>query len=243
LPFCANGLPSALVTGIVAAMLDHPAQPWPGLPALPNDERLARAEAFRDLLRQRRSCRYFANTSVPRAVIEAAIEAAGTAPSGANHQPWHFAVIGSSELKAQIRVAAEEEERSFYEGKASAEWLEALGPLGTDADKSYLETAPWLIVVFAQRRGGIDPGDDRQNYYVNESVGIATGFLLAALNAANIATLTHTPNPMRFLNQVCARPTQEKPVMIVVAGHAATDATVPLHSLRKKQLTQITSWL
>lgn len=224
-------------------MLDHPAQPWPGLPALPDDERVARATAFRDDLRQRRTCRYFSDTPVPRAVIEAAIEAAGTAPSGANHQPWHFAVIASPELKAQIRAAAEEEERAFYAGKAGPEWLEALGPLGTDPEKPFLETAPWLIVVFAQRRGGIDPTDDMQNYYVNESVGIATGFLLAALNAANVATLTHTPNPMRFLNRVCRRPATEKPVMIVVAGHAAPDATVPLHALRKKPLDQISSWL
>lgn len=224
-------------------MLDHPAQPWPGLPALPDETRIAQAQAFRDDLRQRRTCRYFADTPVPRAVIEAAIEAAGTAPSGANHQPWHFAVIGSPEIKAQVRAAAEDEEHAFYAGKASPEWLDALAPLGTDADKSYLEVAPWLIVVFAQRRGGIDPGDDKQNYYVNESVGIATGFLLAALNAANIATLTHTPNPMRFLNRVCARPDGEKPMMIVVAGHAAPDATVPLHALRKKPLAQISSWL
>lgn len=224
-------------------MLDHPAQPWPGLPPLADDQRIANAAAFRDQLRTRRTCRYFSDTPVPRAIIEAAIEAAGTAPSGANHQPWHFAVIASPKLKAEIRAAAEDEERAFYAGKASAEWLEALAPLGTDADKSYLEVAPWLIVIFAQRRGGIDPDEDRQNYYVNESVGIATGFLLAALHAANLATLTHTPNPMRFLNRVCARPAHEKPVMIVVAGHAAADATVPRHALRKKPLEQISSWL
>lgn len=224
-------------------MLDHPAQPWPGLPAIDDADRLARTIGFRDQLRTRRTCRYFSDTPVPRAVIEAAIEAAGTAPSGANHQPWHFAVIGTAALKAQIRTAAEEEERAFYTGKASPEWLEALAPLGTDSDKSYLEVAPWLIVVFGQRRGGIEPGEDRQNYYVNESVGIATGFLLAALHAANIATLTHTPNPMRFLNRVCQRPDNEKPMMIVVAGHAAADATVPLHALRKKPLEQISSWL
>ena len=224
-------------------MLDHPAIPWAGLPPLADADRLARVEALRDQLRTRRTCRAFSAAPVPRAIIESAIESAGTAPSGANHQPWHFAVISTPALKAQIRAAAEEEERAFYAGKASAEWLEALGPLGTDADKAYLEIAPWLIVVFAQRRGGIDPGDDRQNYYVNESVGIATGLLLAALHAAQIATLTHTPNPMRFLNRVCARPATEKPVMIVIAGHAAPDATVPLHALRKKPLAQISSWL
>jgi nitroreductase len=194
-------------------------------------------------MRMRRTCRYFSNTPVPRDIITAAIEAAGTAPSGANHQPWHFAVIESAALKAQIRAAAEEEERAFYAGKASAEWLEALAPLGTDADKAYLDVAPWLIVIFAQRRGGAEPGDDKQNYYVNESVGIATGFLLAALHAANIATLTHTPNPMRFLNQVCNRPEGEKAVMIVVAGHPTADATVPLHALKKKSLDEISSWL
>ncbi|OQW48282.1 MAG: nitroreductase [Proteobacteria bacterium SG_bin6] len=224
-------------------MRDHPAQPWPGLTPLGDDERIARVEAFRDRLRERRTCRYFSDKPVPRAVIEAAIEAAGTAPSGANHQPWHFAVVASAALKARIREAAEEEERAFYAGKASEEWLEALAPLGTDPDKSFLEVAPYLIVVFAQRRGGIEPGEDRQNYYVNESVGIATGFLLAALHAANVVTLTHTPNPMKFLNEACGRPDSEKPVMIVVAGHAAPDATVPLHALRKKPLAQIASWL
>ncbi len=223
-------------------MFDHPARPWPGLPPLDDAERVDRTRAFRDLLRTRRTCRYFSELPVPRAVIEAAIEAAGTAPSGANHQPWHFAVIGSPDLKAQIRAAAEEEERAFYAGKASEEWLDALAPLGTDADKAYLEVAPWLIVVFGQRRGGIEPGDDKQNYYVNESVGIATGFLLAALHSANVATLTHTPNPMRFLNRICARPETEKPVMVVVAGHAAKDATVPLHALKKKPLDQIASF-
>lgn len=217
--------------------------PWPGLPTLSNNERIGRAIALRDHLRTRRTCRYFSDTPVPRAVIEAAIEAAGTAPSGANHQPWHFAVISSSAIKAAIRTAAEDEERAFYAGKAGDEWLAALGPLGTDADKSYLEIAPWLIVIFGQRRGGIDPGDDMQNYYVNESVGIATGFLLAALHAANVVTLTHTPNPMRFLNRVCQRPASEKAMMIVVAGHAAADATVPLHALRKKPLDQMSSWL
>lgn len=208
-----------------------------------DDQRIEAVRAMRDELRQRRTCRQFSDAPLPRAVVEAAIEAAGTAPSGANHQPWHFAVIASPALKAEIRAAAEEEERAFYAGKAGTEWLKALAPLGTDADKSYLTTAPWLIVVFGQRRGGIEPGDDYQNYYVSESVGIATGLLLAALNAAGVATLTHTPNPMRFLNRVCDRPATEKAMMIVVAGHPATDATVPLHALRKKPLGQITSWL
>ncbi|MEQ1688935.1 MAG: nitroreductase family protein, partial [Sphingopyxis sp.] len=182
-------------------------------------------------------------TPVPRAVIEAAIMAAGTAPSGANHQPWHFAVIGSPTLKSRIRVAAEAEERAFYAGKAGQEWLEALAPLGTDADKAFLEVAPWLIVVFGQRRGGIEPSDAKQNYYVTESVGIACGFLLSALHAAGLATLTHTPSPMGFLRQLCGRPADEKPLMVIVAGLASADATVPTYATRKKPLAQISSWL
>lgn len=224
-------------------MLDHPAVAWPGLPQLSDEHRIARVLEMRDHLRTRRTCRYFSDKPVPAEIIRAAIEAAGTAPSGANHQPWHFAVVSSPTLKAQIRAAAEEEERAFYAGKAGSEWLDALAPLGTDPDKTYLEVAPWLIVVFGQRRGGIEPGEDRQNYYVNESVGIAAGLLISALHAGNIATLTHTPNPMGFLNRVCGRPRAEKAMMIVVAGHSAADATVPLHALRKKPLDQISSWL
>jgi nitroreductase len=185
----------------------------------------------------------FSDTPVPREVIEEAILAAGTAPSGANHQPWHFAVVSSPELKQRIRVEAEAEERAFYSGKAGQEWLQALAPLGTDEDKSYLETAPWLIVVFAQRRGGIEPGERKTNYYVTESVGIACGFLLAALHRAGLATLTHTPSPMGFLRDVCRRPSDEKPLMVIVAGLPAGDAVVPAHALRKKPLEQISSWL
>ncbi|MDF7774630.1 nitroreductase family protein [Sphingomonas sp. AOB5] len=206
-------------------------------------ERLARAEAFLETMRTRHSCRSFSDRDVPREVIEAAILTAGTAPSGANHQPWHFAAISSPGAKLAIRVAAEEEERSFYGGRASKEWLDAIGPLGTNADKPYLETAPWLIVVFAQRRGGIDAVTDMQNYYVPESVGIACGMLLTALHEAGLATLTHTPNPMKFLNRICQRPAHEKPMMIIVTGHAAEDATVPAHALKKKSLEQIASWL
>lgn len=224
-------------------MREHARVPWVELPDYDDATRIARSAAFYDRLRTRRTCRYFSADPVPRAVIEHALRAAGTAPSGANHQPWHFAVIGSAALKAEVRAAAEEEERAFYAGKASAEWIEALAPLGTDEDKTYLEVAPWLIVVFGQRRGGLYPEDDRQNYYVNESVGIATGFLLAALHEAGLATLTHTPNPMRFLNRVCGRPANEKPMMIVVAGKAAPDATIPVHATIKKPLEQIATWL
>jgi nitroreductase len=218
------------------------------LERLPEVEAIARAQALADKLRQRRTCRDFSAEPVPRAIIEAAIMAAGSAPSGANHQPWHFAVIGSPERKRAIREAAEAEERRFYgadggDPKASAEWLDALRDLGTDAEKPFLENAPWLIVVFAQRKGGIAEDGQTQNYYVNESVGIACGMLLATLHEAGLATLTHTPSPMGFLREICGRPEWEKPVMIVVAGHPAPDATVPAHALVKKPLTQIASWL
>lgn len=216
---------------------------WELYPTLTDAERVARAKAFRETMGTRRSCRAFSDRPVPRAVIEEALRTAGSAPSGANHQPWHFCVVGSPEAKSAIRVAAEEEERAFYGGRAPREWLEALWPLGTDADKPYLEIAPWLIVAFAQRYGGVDPGTLHQNYYVTESVGIACGLLLTALHEAGIATLVHTPNPMRFLNRVCRRPDHEKPLMIIVAGHAAADATIPAQAARKKPLEQISSWL
>ena len=224
-------------------MKDVPYAPYSALPDLCDDERFARARAFHELMASRRTCRMFSDAPVPREVIEQAILAAGTAPSGANHQPWHFAVISSPELKHRIRLAAEKEEREFYAGKAGQEWLEALAPLGTDDDKSYLDLAPWHIIVFGQRRGGLEVGDDKTNYYVTESVGIACGLLLAALHAAGLATLTHTPSPMGFLRDLCGRPKDEKPLMIIVAGLPAIGAVVPQHALRKKPLDQISSWL
>ena len=224
-------------------MQDHDMIAYDALPAYSDEERIARSADYYAALKTRRTCRHFAETPVPRGVIENALLAAGTAPSGANHQPWHFAVIGSADKKRALRAAAEEEERAFYAGKASAEWLEALAPLGTDSDKPYLETAPWLIVIFGQRRGGMYPEDDKQNYYVGESVGIATGFLIGALHDAGLATLTHTPNPMKFLNKLCERPANEKPMMVLVVGHPAADATVPVHATIKKPLDQIASWL
>lgn len=221
--------------------------PFPVLPQLTDAERVARARAGFESLRTRHSCRSFAQTPVPREVIECAIRAAGTAPSGANHQPWHFAVIESAETKRAIRAAAEDEERAFYgadggKPKASDEWLAALAPIGTDASKPFLETAPWLIVCFAQRTGGIDEDGKTLNYYVNESVGIACGMLIATLHEAGLATLTHTPSPMGFLRAICGRPSNEKPLMIVVAGLPASDASVPEHALKKKPLEQISSW-
>jgi len=224
-------------------MFDREALPWQPYPDLTDAERVARARAFSDSMQSRRSCRAFSEAPVPRAIIEAVLTAAGSAPNGANRQPWHFCVVSSPEAKCAIRIAAEEEERAFYDGRAGSEWLDALVPLGTGADKPYLETAPWLIVVFAQRRGGPDPDDLKQNYYVTESVGLACGLLIATLHQAGIATLVHTPNPMRFLNRVCRRPDHEKPLMVIVAGHAAPDATIPAHALEKKSLEQIASWL
>ena len=224
-------------------MKPHAELPYTALPKLTDGERIERARAFREDIAARRTCRMFAPTPVPRDVIEQAILAAGTAPSGANHQPWHFAVITSPDLKHRIRLAAEEEEAAFYAGKAGQDWLAALAPLGTDADKSFLDIAPYLIVVFGQRRGGIDPGDDKQNYYVTESVGIACGLMLATLHTAGLATLTHTPSPMGFLRDICGRPASEKPLMIIVAGLPAEAATIPEYATRKKPLEQIASWL
>lgn len=224
-------------------MNQHETVPYAELPAYSDEERIERAKAFFEAVKTRRTCRDFSDAPVPREVIEQAILSAGSAPNGANHQPWHFAVISSAEKKKAIREAAEVEEKTFYETKASDEWLEALAPLGTDEIKPYLEISPWLIVIFGQRRGGPNPGDDKQNYYVTESVGIASGFLIAALHDAGLATLTHTPNPMKFLNEVCERPANEKPMMIVVAGKPADDATVPAHALNKKPLEEISSWL
>ncbi|MBI1391661.1 MAG: nitroreductase family protein [Alphaproteobacteria bacterium] len=200
---------------------------------------LARAGDFLERIRKRHTIRDFRPDPVPQGVIETCIAAAGRAPSGANHQPWHFVAVQDPELKRRIRIAAEEEERAFYSGRAGAEWLDALAPIGTDADKPFLEMAPWLIAVFAQRRGGPLPGDDRKNYYVMESVGLACGFLIAALHDAGLATLTHTPNPMSFLNMVLGRPDTEKPFVLLVVGKPAVDAKIPVHALKKKRLSEI----
>ena len=194
---------------------------------------------FYEAMKGRRTIRDFAKRPVPRAVIENAIKAAGTAPSGANQQPWHFVAVSNADLKAKIRQAAEEEERKFYEGAAGEEWLDALKPIGTDANKPHLEDAPWLIVVFAQKWSEGDKGARTKNYYVTESVGLACGLLLAALHKAGLATLTHTPNPMKFLTQILRRGANEKPLMIIAVGHAADNATVPAAAKIKKPLDDI----
>ncbi len=209
----------------------------------PAGEMLSRITDFTADLRRRRSVRDFDNRPVDRRIVEQAIIAAGSAPSGANHQPWHFAVIEDPSKRKALREAAEAEERAFYEGKAGEEWLDALAPLGTDADKPFLEHAPVIIAVFAQKRGGVTVEESRKNYYINESVGIACGMMLTALHQAGLVTLTHTPNPMRFLNEVCDRPADEKAYMLIIAGHPAEGATVPEHALIKKSLADISSWI
>lgn len=224
-------------------MRDHPATLLVGYPDLSEPERLARVETFRDRMASRRTVRDYSDRPVDRRIVETALLTAGGAPSGANHQPWFFVVIESAEARRRIREAAEAEEREFYATKAPQEWLDALAPLGTDPDKRFLEFAPVLIAVFGQRRGGPRPGDDKKNYYVPESVGIATGFLIAALHQAGLATLTHTPAPMSFLNEICGRPDTEKPFLLLVAGHPAEGATVPIAALDKKPLDAIAAWI
>jgi len=223
-------------------MKDHDKVPLSDFVELPPDEMHAAAAAFLARMRSRHTIRDFSDRPVAREIIEMCIQTAGLAPSGANHQPWHFAVTGSAEAKRRVREAAEAEERAFYDGKAGDAWLADLAPLGTDADKAFLEAAPWLIAIFAQKRGGIAEDGRTKNYYVTESVGIATGFLIAALHQAGLATLTHTPAPMGFLNEICGRPASEKPFLLLVAGYPAPDATVPTHAMIKKPLSTIASW-
>lgn len=210
----------------------------------PPEQMLARAIEHLADIRRRHSIRKFSDRPVARELIEQCILAAGAAPSGANHQPWHFVAIQSPEVKQQIRTEAEALERGFYSGRAGEEWLDALKPLGTNANKAYLETAPWLIAVFSKKRGGVEERDDKTNYYVHESVGLATGFLLQALHHAGLGTLTHTPKPMSFLSKICGRDNDnERPYMLIVTGYPAADATVPVHALKKKSLEQISSFL
>ena len=207
----------------------------------PAEEMRQRADNFYVELKRRRTVRDFSNRPVPRDIIETCIRTAGTAPSGANQQPWHFAIVSDPDIKRQIRLAAEEEERAFYSGRASGEWLDALEHLGTDASKPFLETAPYLIVIFAQRYGLDEKGGKVKHYYVNESVGIATGMLISALHHAGLATLTHTPSPMGFLSTILQRPTNERPYLILVCGYPAEGAQVP--NIGKKSLEEIASFL
>jgi len=209
---------------------------------LPIEEMRRRAKAFYDVIRKRHTVRDFSSKAVPRDIIEQCLLAAGTAPSGANHQPWHFCVIGDPKMKKLIRDAAEKEERAFYSGRAGQEWLDALKPLGTDANKAFLEKAPWLICVFGARKSRSADGIIRKNYYVPESVSIATGFLIAALHQVGLATLTHTPNPMGFLNEICQRQPSEKAYILLIVGYPTANATIPLHATEKKTLQEIATF-
>ena len=217
-------------------MSDFPFQPL-AFEGKTDEEMLDAARAFYESVRTRRSVRDFSGRPVSREVIENALLAAGTAPNGANMQPWYFAAVSNPELKRKIREAAEKEERAFYDHRASEEWLEALAPLGTDHEKPFLEIAPWLIVVFLKKFSYDEDGNKRKNYYTAESVGIACGFLLTALHQAGLGTLTHTPSPMKFLNEVLERPKDERAYMVIVVGHPAEDAKVPV--ITKKSLDEI----
>ncbi|MBN2502857.1 MAG: nitroreductase family protein [Anaerolineales bacterium] len=207
----------------------------------PLDVMQTRARSFYEDLRRRRTVRDFSDRPVPRKIIADCIRAAATAPNGANTQPWHFVVVADQVIKRQIRMAAEEEEREFYETRAPEEWLEALAPLGTDWSKPFLETAPYLIAIFAESYSLTKSGQRVKNYYVKESVGIATGMLIAAVHNAGLVSLTHTPSPMNFLNEILDRPGNEKPFLLLVVGYPAEDATVP--EITKKPLETITTFL
>ena len=219
--------------------VSYQALPLPDRVQKPDDQALADVQAFRDYMKKRHSVREYASRPVPKALITACIEVACGAPSGANHQPWHFVAIADPVMKTRIREAAEEEERAFYSGGAGDEWLAALEPIGTGVDKPHLTDAPWLIVVFAQRFGMTEDGTRYKNYYVPESVGIATGMLITALHQAGLCCLEHTPNPMKFLPEMCGRPEQEKAVMILPVGWPAAGATVPAAAKRKKPTEQV----
>lgn len=205
---------------------------------LPQVEMLRRAREFAAQMSQRRSVRDFDVRQVPREIIEQCLIAAGSAPSGANQQPWHFVAVADPALKKRIRVAAEAEEREFYTRRATDEWLQALAPIGTDANKPFLESAPWLIAIFVERVGLTADGARSKRYYPDESVGIATGLLIAALHQAGLATLTHTPSPMKFLNEILDRPAQsERPFLLLVVGYPVAGCQVP--DIARKSLADI----
>ena len=214
--------------------------PLPALPEYSDAERVQRAGDFYANIKRRRTVRDFSRQPIPREVIEQCLLAAGTAPNGANLQPWHFCIVEDAAVKHEIRVAAEKEEREFYESRATNEWLDDLAPLGTDEHKPFLETAPTLIVIFSKPwRPGPD-GTRRKNYYVAESVGIATGFLINALHHCGLATLTHTPSPMKFLNSILGRPENERPYLVLVTGLPAAETKVP--DIRKLPLNELATF-
>lgn len=200
-----------------------------------------RAVSFRKEMQRRRTVRQFSDKSVPLEIIEECLLTAGTAPNGANLQPWHFIVVSDPKVKHEIRVAAEDEEKEFYNRRAPQEWLEALAPLGTDEHKPFLETAPYLIAIFGKNHSQLADGRNVKNYYVSESVGIATGMLITAIHNAGLVSLTHTPSPMGFLNQILNVPSDEKPFLLLVTGYPADDAEVPV--IQKKSLGEIATFL
>ena len=204
------------------------------------EEMLKHSEEFNQLLQKRRTVRDYSNKPVTKEVIVNCIKAAGAAPSGANMQPWHFVAISNAEIKSKIRQAAEKEEQEFYERRASEEWLKALEPLGTDTNKPFLETAPWLIAVFLERYGVDAEGNRIKHYYTPESVGLACGMLITALHNCGLATLTHTPSPMGFLKEILNRPDNERPYLLIVCGHPAEDAKVP--DIHRKPLEDIATF-
>jgi iodotyrosine deiodinase len=223
-------------------MTQRPTVPLPDTRSSSDADMLRDARGFHALMQSRRTVRDFDPRPVPREVIEACIAAAGTAPSGANQQPWHFIAVSDPEVKRRIREAAEAEEREFYERRAPEDWLDALRPIGTDWHKPFLETAPWLIAIFVRRWGRDGQGGKVKHYYPAESVGIATGMLITALHTAGLATLTHTPSPMGFLNEILGRPADsERPFLLLVVGHPAPGARVP--AIERKALQDISSWV
>ena len=222
-------------------MSDYPTIPLPNYEEYPPAEMQQRVADFYQSVDRRRTVREFSDRPVPREIIETALQAANTAPSGANLQPWHFAVVSGPETKKKIRVAAEVEEREFYEHRASPEWLAALEPLGTDSNKPFLETAPYLIAVFLQKYAILDDGRKVKHYYPTESTGLATGILITALHQAGLVCLTHTPSPMKFLNEILHRPKTERPFLLLVTGYPADDAEVP--DIQRKTLDQFTSFI
>ena len=223
-------------------MADYTPIDLPDSPRPSDEEMWSRTKDYYEHIKTRHSVREFASTPVPREIIETAILAAGTAPSGANHQPWHFVCISDEDMKRKIRQAAEVEENAFYGGRAGDEWLQDLKPLGTSEEKPFLETAPGLIAIFMERQGLDSEGARRKNYYMPESVGIATGFLINALHAAGLATLTHTPNPMKFLSKLLDRPPTERPYLLLVVGHPAEGAKIPKAAKLKKTLQEIATF-
>jgi nitroreductase len=222
-------------------MSDYPTVPLPNYEEYPPEEMQQRVADFYAAVDRRRTVREFSDRPVSREIIETALKAANTAPSGANLQPWHFAVVSGAETKRKIRVAAEAEEREFYEHRASPEWLAALEPLGTDSDKPFLETAPYLIAVFLQKYSMLDDGRKVKHYYPTESTGLATGILITALHQAGLVCLTHTPSPMKFLNEILERPKTERPFLLLVTGYPADDAEVP--DIQRKSLDEFASFI